>query len=484
MLLATALLPLALAADQPNPNGLRLWLDASDAASLAVDPTGIVTAWRDRSPAGLQCQRRGTGAPRVVATALNGRAVVRLDGQAGFEVPAIRDTRGAATVFVVSRRPPAAASEELWQRLVSSWNGEADDTRPPSFNLLGHPRGLGEAYEATVWSTAQSDVALQQIAIGYNRSGTHQGFRGDLAEVLIYDRGFLAFDETRAVIDYLAAKWNARILDADRAWTRVGLLGETPQRVSDSWPLSDQRNTTGWQPLPRLSDEFAGALDSTRWESGCEWWPGRQPAWFNPANGVAAEGSLQLTMRCEEPPERFRPKGYHTYTSAWVSGRQPVLYGYFEVRARPMPSAGSSSFWFIKPPGDKLPGDRPTGHEIDVFELGGKAPGYERKYNMNAHATRPTGDAREPFSSGGVWVAPWDFAADFHVFGFQWDAQWLQWFVDGVLVRRAENTCWHYPLLLVFDSETMPTWFGLPQDADLPSTFHVDYLRAWQPAPR
>ncbi len=33
---------------------------------------------------------------------------------------------------------------------------------------------------------------------------------------------------------------------------------------------------------------------------------------------------------------------------------------------------------------------------------------------------------------------------------------------------------------LIFDSETMPNWFGLPKDEDLPSTFRVDYVRAWK----
>ena len=52
--------------------------------------------------------------------------------------------------------------------------------------------------------------------------------------------------------------------------------------------------------------------------------------------------------------------------------------------------------------------------------------------------------------------------------------------MDGVAVRRVENTHWHQPLNLIFDSETMPDWFGMPDDADLPSTFSVEYVRAWK----
>ena len=55
-----------------------------------------------------------------------------------------------------------------------------------------------------------------------------------------------------------------------------------------------------------------------------------------------------------------------------------------------------------------------------------------------------------------------------------------KFYVDGVLVRSVENTHWHQPLYLIFDSETMPGWFGMPDDADLPSTFSVEYVRAWK----
>jgi hypothetical protein len=26
----------------------------------------------------------------------------------------------------------------------------------------------------------------------------------------------------------------------------------------------------------------------------------------------------------------------------------------------------------------------------------------------------------------------------------------------------------------------MPNWFGMPDDADLPSTFSIEYVRAWK----
>ena len=38
---------------------------------------------------------------------------------------------------------------------------------------------------------------------------------------------------------------------------------------------------------------------------------------------------------------------------------------------------------------------------------------------------------------------------------------------------------------MIFDSETMGSWLGMPRDEDLPSTFSVEYVRAWKnPATR
>ena len=56
----------------------------------------------------------------------------------------------------------------------------------------------------------------------------------------------------------------------------------------------------------------------------------------------------------------------------------------------------------------------------------------------------------------------------------------MKFYIDCILVRSVENTHWHQPLYLIFDSETMPEWFGMPNDKDLPSTLSVEYVRAWK----
>jgi beta-glucanase (GH16 family) len=275
-------------------------------------------------------------------------------------------------------------------------------------------------------------------------------------------------------------RWNYRYeaLQADdrnaNQWTRVGALGATPTRITDNLPLSNQQETGVWAKYEPMSDEFdAGSLDTNKWARNIEWWEGRQPALFKAENVIVTRGELQLTMRKEQVSEAFRKSGYHDYTSAAVHTKDRTCYGYFEVKARPMNSAGSSSFWFQQ---DTVPG---WATEIDVFEIGGKAARHQNKYHMNLHVFETPTEKRH-WSIGKDWDAPWKLTDAFHVYGLEWDKDDIKYYVDGVLVRQVQNTHWHQPLYLIFDSETMPDWFGMPEDKDLPSTFSIEYVRAWK----
>ncbi len=259
-----------------------------------------------------------------------------------------------------------------------------------------------------------------------------------------------------------------------KQWTLKGPLTNLAVRQNVMMPLSDQTNRAGWVKFEPMWDEFKGtSLDTNKWVVGLEWWQGRQPAWFNPTNVTVQDGRLNLTMRREKVPAEYEKRGYTNYSSAALHSRVQSSYGYYEIRARPMNSAGSSSFWFQVEP---TPG---WATEIDVFELSGKGRDQQHRYNMTTHVFK-TPTVAGHWQAHGEWEAPFRFADDFHVFGLEWRKDELRWYIDGVLVRTQENSHWHNPLFLIFDSETMPEWFGMPQDSDLPSTFSIDYVRAWK----
>ncbi|MEN1677990.1 MAG: family 16 glycosylhydrolase [Planctomycetota bacterium] len=237
--------------------------------------------------------------------------------------------------------------------------------------------------------------------------------------------------------------------------------------------MSDQANDAGWVFDEQRSDEFEGTrLDPDRWSPRHRTWRGRAPALFTEDNVAVTDGRLQLWMRKTGKPKEGPDAEFHTYTSAAVQARELSRFGYYEVRAKPMNSAGSSSFWFAAT-------SRDWRTEIDVFELGGKAVGHERRFNMNLHVFYRPGDGQHR-SWGDVWHAPFRFADDFHVFGLAWTPERITYYVDGSPVRWVENQYWRQPLYLIFDSETMGNWLGMPRDEDLPSVYEVDYVRVWR----
>lgn len=466
--------------NSPPLNGLVLWLDAADASTLTVDGESRVTRWRDKSAnasAIIVDPVAATALPLRVDSAMNGRPVVRLNGTAAFSGSSIRKSKGPATVFVVSRRLPEHAGGKAWQRLFSSRPLLADnDNMLPNFGISVQQT---TAYEPKLDFLEINDVPIGPFAVARNVVGTSEILRGDIAEVLVYDRLLSSQAERENAFDYLAQKWSVAPPAKSTAWTRVGPLGAVPQHTNPNAPLSDQANAGQWVLDTQLSDDFNGtALNATRWHvnnaTGTDSL-GRKPALFLPTNAVVNNGNLNIYFRKETLPEKYVKLGYKDYSSAMVRTIERGLYGYYEARAKPMNSAGSSAFWLAW---TGLP-DNAT--EIDIFEIGGKTKdgAFDKKYNMNAHVWA-TPQSDEHLSDGSTWVAPWRLASTFHVYGFDWQQDMLRWYVDGVLVREAKNTNFFFPMQIVFDSEAMWQWFGVVDDADLPSTFRIDYVKVWK----
>jgi beta-glucanase (GH16 family) len=44
---------------------------------------------------------------------------------------------------------------------------------------------------------------------------------------------------------------------------------------------------------------------------------------------------------------------------------------------------------------------------------------------------------------GGINEKQLDLSADFHIYGFEWNKDWLIWYFDGEEIRRKANTVWH-----------------------------------------
>ena len=180
-------------------DGLLLWLDASAGETLQQD-NGNLTRWHDRRMNG----RSAVAGEGITVAAGMGRNVVRCGGEAGLDVGTLREEAGAATVFVVAGSTSDA--NKPWQRLFVSWTGAGADWVAPNFMIM-RPNGETPApFKPHVFLVEHDEVVLDNIHIAIAAQGSHQGFVGDVAEVLVFDR-HLRFDEMVAVQDYLRGKW-------------------------------------------------------------------------------------------------------------------------------------------------------------------------------------------------------------------------------------------------------------------------------------
>ncbi len=249
----------------------------------------------------------------------------------------------------------------------------------------------------------------------------------------------------------------------------------------------------GWIFRPAYSDEFDGdRLDEAKWWDFNPAWHGRKPAFFSRDNVVVSGGVLRLAARVQLPHEvtvENRVRGHDKFTTATVKSKQRIRYGYFETRARAMRANVCNAFWLydpLDPPAKYRPGS--FSEEIDVFEVFGKPikPDMERVLFMTVHRlATPYVESlvvnRTPLTNSSARVKmPFDFWEDFHVYALLWTPREIRWFVDGREVFRRENDHFHTALHIMFDCEIMEAWAGLPDPADLPANFEVDYLRVWQ----
>jgi beta-glucanase (GH16 family) len=250
---------------------------------------------------------------------------------------------------------------------------------------------------------------------------------------------------------------------------------------------------SGWKFVSEFSDEFDGdALDPGKWwDFNPTTFIGRKPGLFSRENVSVKNGSLQLTAskmpRSMETVENAA-RGYHSYATAIVKSKKRVQYGYFETRCKAMNSGATSAFWFYDPldPDKKY---KPGFHteEIDVFEIFGKHPKLASTYFMTIHRQEtPYVETLVRInlkSTGSQWIAPHNFTDDFHRFALLWTPEEIKWYVDGIERWSIKNEFHTNPLHMMFDSEIMEAWGGLPDMNDLPSTFSIDYIRTWQKVP-
>jgi hypothetical protein len=187
-------------------DGLELWFDAADKASVEFADDGSVLAWHDKSRHRRVARpAQEEGMVTWVADGMNGKPVLRGNGTRSLRVADIKGQTGAVTAFVVSQALEARGPS--WQRIVANFTGKGQEWVWPNW-MVGAPGGR----ESSTWSPRISTVlnsrgtALGTVTVLGASASQGQALGGDVAEVLVFSRT-LRFDELEAVQEYLRSKW-------------------------------------------------------------------------------------------------------------------------------------------------------------------------------------------------------------------------------------------------------------------------------------
>ncbi len=243
------------------------------------------------------------------------------------------------------------------------------------------------------------------------------------------------------------------------------------KEVSSSMPIPHAPNAEQWVYSQKHSDEFnETTLDAKKWHPNNPDWLGREPSLFLSKNVRVENGYLILSSHREEPQNPPNDK-YHTYTSSAVQSKEKLHYGFYEARVKASDSAISSAFWLYTKDDEKQ-------EEIDIFEICGRQKGSssENVYFATAHYLDFKKD--EHFKKGGTFKpTSYRFAEAYVIAGLEWNEKEVIWYLNGKEVHRIPNTHWDEPETVNFDSETFPSWWGLPQEGDNGGEFYIDYFR-------
>jgi beta-glucanase (GH16 family) len=239
---------------------------------------------------------------------------------------------------------------------------------------------------------------------------------------------------------------------------------------------------------PVFADEFNGtAVDTSKWEmqigDGCSYgicgWGNNELQSYQAANATVANGVLSITAKKQRV-------GSKAYTSARMrtlnkpNGGQ-WTHGRFEARMKTPKGSGMwPAFWM-------LPANTtvawPASGEIDIQESTGQK-------HMFALGTIHYGssNANHQQTGGTIYKQPDSWADAFHTYSVVWTPYKISWYIDDMLyatkvpsdmANQADWTFESYKYYLILNMAVGGNLGGTVDDAALPQTLQVDYVRMY-----
>ncbi len=255
------------------------------------------------------------------------------------------------------------------------------------------------------------------------------------------------------------------------------------------------------------SEEFKGAVGSSvdpdRWTArycghdganGGGTCHNNEPQWYFPG-AIKLDGSAQGNAVITTTKTGQAPAG--ATCLAWpgceftsgrfdTQGKVSFKYGYIEARIK-MPKGGRNwpAFWMI---GDSITSvGWPASGEIDIAEQGGHQPW--RNSAAVHYSTNGTpwdvGAHTYDYGDFGSAASSTNYSDDFHLYGFAWKPDRMEFYVDGNLFftltkaqARTQNWSFNDYFFLILNNATGD--FGGAWNGWATAQMHIDYVRAWK----
>lgn len=318
----------------------------------------------------------------------------------------------------------------------------------------------------------------------------------------------------------------------------LSLMVSCAEKYNTFSPFSDPDNSGNWVLNSEVSDEFnCTKLDEDRWfivgkidketglpcydhpdKPGKKAWTGRAPSQFSGNNHRFEDGILKLEARWEpnfpfikevRKPRFGNPLKYENITTPCIIGRRAFKYGYIEIRSKSADAELNNAFWSMG-----------EGLEFDFFESFGDGidEGYEHLDRQLWWSVRDWKKLTGKPSYTERKDVGFRFADDFHVYGVEWNKDYIKYYIDGKLfssvtpeeatafARKMRETDPDYKAAdenydgWVADTEinlwlsmAVYHWNGMPeskeeltrngtpeQKAGGYMDFEIDYIRIWQ----
>ncbi len=250
--------------------------------------------------------------------------------------------------------------------------------------------------------------------------------------------------------------------------------------------------TDGW--VLSWADEFNGPdgapPDASKWTAlvGGDGWGNAERQYYTAemANVRQEGGSLLIIADTASIDGKTCWYGDCTHTSARLEtrGKFEQKYGRFEARIQiPRGQGLWSAFWMLGADIDAV--GWPLCGEIDIMENVGMEP---RLVQSALHG--PGYSAGAALTS--TYALPSDaaFAADYHLYTVEWEADEIRFYVDDTLYKTRvpgdapAGAKWVYdhPFFLLLNLAVGGKWPGDPDlTTEFPSTMKIDYVRAYTP---